>query len=101
MFFFFDGSTGVRLGGLFQNDSVTQANFIDMLNIVLVIVPRLSTMPCPLTVKSRSRKLYHKPVNPQDLGITISMPLIVVGTMMAEAKSRKYLANLDRPHQTK
>lgn len=54
MFFFFDGSTGARLGGLFQNGSVTRANFIDMLNIVLVIVLRLSTMPCPLTVKSRS-----------------------------------------------
>lgn len=51
---FFNGSTGAPLGGLFQNGSVTQANFIDMLNIILVMVPHLSTVPCPFTVMTQS-----------------------------------------------
>ncbi|PKX89793.1 uncharacterized protein P174DRAFT_515810 [Aspergillus novofumigatus IBT 16806] len=33
---FFDGSTGDMLGGPFQNGSVTQGNFISMLNMVLL-----------------------------------------------------------------
>ena len=61
---FFDGLTGAMLGGLFQNGSVTQANFIDMLDIVLVIVPRLSTVPCPLTVKSRSGQTISQTSQP-------------------------------------
>lgn len=33
---FYNGSTGDLLGGIFQNGAVTEANFIDMLNILLV-----------------------------------------------------------------
>lgn len=61
---FFDSSTGALLGGLFQNGSVTQANFIDMLDIILVIVPRLSTALCPFTVKSRSGKTISQTSQP-------------------------------------
>ncbi|KAI2791192.1 hypothetical protein POX_c04048 [Penicillium oxalicum] len=78
---FFDGSTGDMLGGLFQNGSVTQANFIDMLNIVLVIVPRPLVeprppiVPCPLTVKARSGQTISRtsqPLTPGDYDIYAS-----------------------------
>jgi hypothetical protein len=78
---FFDGSTGDMLGGLFQNGSVTQANFIDMLNIVLVIVPRPligprpPIVPRPLTVKARSGQTISRtsqPLTPGDYDIYAS-----------------------------
>jgi hypothetical protein len=72
---FFDGSTGDMLGGLFQNGSVTQANFIDMLNIVLVIVPRPLLGPRPLTVKARSGQTISRtsqPLTPGDYDIYVS-----------------------------
>ncbi|KAF4220937.1 hypothetical protein CNMCM8980_002815 [Aspergillus fumigatiaffinis] len=51
---FFDGSTGDMLGGLFQNGSVTQGNFISMLNIILVPHPLIG--PRTFMVKARSRQ---------------------------------------------
>jgi hypothetical protein len=59
---FFDASTGDKLGGLFQNGSVTQANFIDMLNIVLVIGFRQPT------VKARSGQTISRTIQPLALG---------------------------------
>ncbi|KAA8642529.1 HNH endonuclease signature motif containing protein [Aspergillus tanneri] len=72
---FFDGSTGDMLGGLFQNGSVTQANFIDMLNIVLVVVPQPPIVARPLTVKARSGQTISRtsqPLTPGDYDICVS-----------------------------
>lgn len=51
---FFDSSTDDILGGVFQNGSITEANFIDMLNIVLVVVPQSPFAARELTVRARS-----------------------------------------------
>jgi hypothetical protein len=67
---FFDGSTGDMLGGLFQNGSVTQGNFISMLNIVLVPHPLIK--PRTFMVKARSRQtlsLTNQRLTPGDYDI--------------------------------
>ncbi|RLL94587.1 hypothetical protein CFD26_103556 [Aspergillus turcosus] len=54
------------LGGLFQNGSVTQANFIDMLNIILVIGSRQPT------IKARTGQTISRttqPLTPGDYDI--------------------------------
>ena len=58
--YFFHGSTGDMLGGLFQNGSITQANFIDMLNIALVVVPHPPAESRLLTVKARSGQIISQ-----------------------------------------
>lgn len=60
------------LGGLFQNGSVTQANFINMLNIILVIVPHPLVGQRPLTIKARSEQTISQssqPLTPRDYDI--------------------------------
>jgi hypothetical protein len=67
---FFDGSTGDMLGGLFQNGTVTQGNFISMLNIVLVPHPLIK--PRTFMVKARSRQtlsLTNQRLTPGDYDI--------------------------------
>lgn len=74
---FFDGSTGDMLGGLFQNGSITQANFIHMLSIVLVIVPNPHIEPASFaalgsfTVEMAGQTISqtNKPLTPGDYKI--------------------------------
>jgi hypothetical protein len=75
---FFNSLTGDMLGGLFQNGSVTQANFINMLNIVLILVPPPLVEPHPpivphsITVKARSGQTISQtshPLTPGDYDI--------------------------------
>jgi hypothetical protein len=72
---FFDISTGDMLGGLFQNGSVTEANFIDMLNIILVIVLLSPVASCSFTVKARTGQTISRtsqPLTPGDYDIYVS-----------------------------
>lgn len=65
---FFNSLTGGLLRGLVQNSSDTQANFIDMLNIVLVVVS-------PLIVKTSSLQTISRtshPLEPGDYNIYVS-----------------------------
>ena len=56
---FFDGSTGDMLGGLFQNGSVTQANFIHMLSVVLL-------GPCTVEMAGQTISQTSQPLTPGD-----------------------------------
>ncbi|OJJ42028.1 hypothetical protein ASPZODRAFT_77930 [Penicilliopsis zonata CBS 506.65] len=72
---FFDSSTDDMLGGVFQNGSITEANFIDMLNIVLVIEPQSPVAPRSLTVRARSGQTISRtsqPLTPGDYDIHVS-----------------------------
>jgi hypothetical protein len=102
---FFNSSTGDMLGGLFQNGSVTQANFINMLNIVLVLVPRPPIRPCPpiasrpITIKARSGKTISRtsqPLTPGDYNIYAPDGSRCYDN---QSKEKKNPANLDRFHQ--
>ncbi|KAJ5240070.1 hypothetical protein N7468_004689 [Penicillium chermesinum] len=59
---FLDVSTGNLLGGFYQNGSVTQSNFLDMLNIVLNVVPHGRSRLClrSFTVKTKSGRTISK-----------------------------------------
>ncbi|KAJ5545181.1 hypothetical protein N7535_006436 [Penicillium sp. DV-2018c] len=72
---FFNSSTGDMLGGVFQNGSITESNFIDMLDIVLVIVSQSRVASQPFTVRARSGQTISRtsqPSAPGDYDIHVS-----------------------------
>ena len=92
---FFDHLTGDLLGGLFQNGSVTEANFIDMLNIVLVIVPRSSGASLPFTVQSRSGQVIgrtNEPLAPGNYDVCVADGSRSIGS---DAVRRTWLTRID------
>ncbi|KAJ5658562.1 uncharacterized protein N7484_002211 [Penicillium longicatenatum] len=50
---FYNGLSGVKLGGLYQNGSLTQAKFFDLLSIFLVTVPIRPDAQRTLVVQNR------------------------------------------------
>ncbi|KAJ6109314.1 hypothetical protein N7486_001548 [Penicillium sp. IBT 16267x] len=50
---FYNGLTGAKLGGLYQNGSLTHANFLDLLDVFLAVVPLQSDAPRTLIAKKR------------------------------------------------
>lgn len=53
--FFYDDSSQEMLGGFYQNSSITQQNFINLLHIVLVVESHSNYLPHPFTIFDISR----------------------------------------------
>lgn len=71
---FFDSSSHAMLGGVFQNGAITESNFIDMLNILLVVVTQSPVAPGPFTVRARSGQTISRtsqPLAPGDYDIHV------------------------------
>ena len=56
---FYNGLTGAKLGGLYQNGSLTQANFFDLLLVFLVTKPLRPDAQRTLVVKKRFREIIQ------------------------------------------